>query len=161
MVVNNTYTYSPTVDDLKEQDTGWLPKYIDMLTLVDEYYRWEDGGRESDWWGSLHTSDHPEDCTDCIDINIWMDEDENCLYHGEGVDCIPNPNTKPHIVLYPIEIDIDDVNGTGVDQWIVDTSQWFDITDYLRSTLCGECGEYKPDDDRVFGGMKCGEWAYG
>ena len=128
MVVNNTYTYSPTVDDLKEQDTGWLPKCIDMLTLVDEYYRWEDDGRDSDWWGSLHTDDNPEDCTDCIDVNICSE---------------------------------DDVNGTGVDQWEVDTSQWFDITDYLRSTLCVECGEYKPDDDRVFGGMKCGECAYG
>ena len=65
------------------------------------------------------------------------------------------------VTLYPIDRDIDDVNGTGVDQWEVDTSQWFDITDYLRSTLCVECGEYKPDDDRVFGGMKCGECAYG
>ena len=74
MVVNNTYTYSPTVDDLKEQDTGWLPKCIDMLTLVDEYYRWEDDGRESDWWGSLHTDDHPEDCTDCIDVNICSED---------------------------------------------------------------------------------------
>jgi len=27
--------------------------------------------------------------------------------------------------------------------------------------ICGECGEYRPDDARVQGGMKCGECAYG
>ena len=154
MTLTGTYTYSPTIDDLKEQDTGWLPKCIDMLTLVDEYYRWEDDGRESDWWGSLHTDDHPEDCTDCIDVNIYTEDSilGKDLENGYG-DIVT-------VTLYPIDRDIDDVNGTGVDQWEVDTSQWFDITDYLRSTLCVECGEYKPDDDRVFGGMKCGECAY-
>ena len=160
MVVNNTYTYSPTVDDLKEQDTGWLPKCIDMLTLVDEYYRWEDDGRESDWWGSLHTSDHPEDCTDCIDVNIYSEDSILGAEYQSG-DLENGYGDTVTVTLYPIERDIDDVNGTGVDQWVVDTSQWFDITDYLKSTLCGECGEYKPDDDRVFGGMKCGECAYG
>ncbi len=27
--------------------------------------------------------------------------------------------------------------------------------------ICGECGEYRPDDARVQGGMKCGVCAYG
>jgi len=27
--------------------------------------------------------------------------------------------------------------------------------------ICGECGEYRPDDARVEGGMKCGVCAYG
>ena len=152
MVVNNTYTYSPTVDDLKEQDTGWLPKCIDMLKLVAEYNRWEDEGRESDWWGSLHDSSHPINCMECIDVNIYT-EDSTLGEESQGGDIVT-------VTLYPIDRDIDDVNGTGVDQWEVDTSQWFDVTDYLRSTLCVECGEYKPDDDRVFGGMKCGECAY-
>jgi len=30
--------------------------------------------------------------------------------------------------------------------------------DYL---ICPECGEYRPDDDRVKNGMKCGQCAYG
>ena len=154
MTLTGTYTYSPTIDDLKEQDTGWLPKCIDMLKLVAEYNRWEDEGRESDWWGSLHDSSHPENCMECIDVNIYTEDSilGKDLENGYG-DIVT-------VTLYPIDRDIDDVNGTGVDQWEADTSQWFDITDYLRSTLCVECGEYKPDDDRVFGGMKCGECAY-
>jgi|TARA_R110000824_G_scaffold156873_12_gene330135 hypothetical protein len=159
MTLIGTYTYSPTKEDLKFQDTGWLPQEIDMLDLVEQYDRWVDGGRESDWWGSLHTASHPESCMNCIDVNIYtedsiLEEDYQSgnLENGYG-DIIT-------VTLYPVERDIDDVNGTGVDQWIVDTSQWFDITDYLRSTICGECGEYKPDDDRVFGGLKCGECTY-
>ena len=27
--------------------------------------------------------------------------------------------------------------------------------------ICGECGEERPDDDRVKAGMKCGFCAYG
>ena len=30
-----------------------------------------------------------------------------------------------------------------------------------RSEVCGECGEPKPEDDRVKNGMKCGACAYG
>jgi hypothetical protein len=33
---------------------------------------------------------------------------------------------------------------------------------YLQVNLvCGECGQHKPDDDRVKNGMKCGTCAYG
>jgi len=152
LVVTNAYTYLPDVYDLKEHDTGWLPESIDMLALVGEYDRWQDEGRESDWWGSLHNDSHPDDCSNCIDVNIYT-EDSTLEEESQGGDIVT-------VTLYPIERDIDDVNGTGVDQWIVDTSQWFDITDYLKSTICIECSEYKPDDDRVFGGMKCGECAY-
>lgn len=152
MTLTGTYTYSPTIEDIKEQDTGWLPKCIDMLKLVEQYYAWEDAGRESDWWGSLHDDSHPINCMECIDVNIYT-EDSTLGEESQGGDIVT-------VTLYPVDRDIDEVDGVGVDQWVVDTSEWFDITDYLRSTLCGECGEYKPDDDRVFGGMKCGECAY-
>lgn len=152
-MVTSAYIYSPTTEDLKEQDTGWLPKCIDMLTLVEQYNRWEDEGKEQDWWGSLHGDDHPNTCVDCIDVNIWVDEDEACLSHGEDIDdCIGNLHASPNVTIYPVYWE----GGN----WHVDTQRWFDVTDYLRTTLCIECGEYKPDDDRVFGGMKCGECAY-
>ena len=35
MTLTGTYTYSPTIDDLKEQDTGWLPKCIDGKMKVE------------------------------------------------------------------------------------------------------------------------------
>ena len=152
MTLTGTYTYSPTVDDIKDQDTGWLPQSINMLDLVEQYNRWEDAGRESDWWGSLHTDDHPINCMECVDVNIYT-EDSTLGEECQGGD-------RVIVTLYPVDRDIDEVDGVGVDQWVVDTSEWVDITDYLRSTLCGECGEYKPDDDRVFGGMRCGECAY-
>ncbi len=159
MTLTGTYTYLPTTEDLKEHDTGWLPECIDMLDLVEQYNRWEDEGRESDWWGSLHNSRHPTDCSNCIDVNIYT-EDSILGEEYQGGDLENGYGDIVTVTLYPVERDIDDVNGTGVDQWTVDTTQWFDITDYLRSTICLECGEYKPDDDRVFGGMKCGECAY-
>lgn len=33
------------------------------------------------------------------------------------------------------------------------------IQNHLRST-CPECGEHRPDDDRVLAGMKCGPCSY-
>tara|TARA_R110002020_G_scaffold139258_1_gene310056 strand:+ start:3338 stop:3814 length:477 start_codon:yes stop_codon:yes gene_type:complete len=157
LVVTSAYTYLPDRYDLKEQDTGWLPKCIDMLTLVEQYNRWEDEGRESDWWGSLHSDSHPDTCVDCIDVNIYTEDsilgeeykdgDKDEYFHLEN-----GYGDIVTVTLYPVYWE----GGN----WHVDTSQWFDITDYLRSTLCVECGEYKPDDDRVFGGMKCGECAY-
>ena len=75
-------------------DGDWIP-HVDMGDLVDQYNEYLTSGESDDWWGSLHNDTHPEDCTDCIDINIWMDEDENCLYHGEGVDCIPSAAMRP------------------------------------------------------------------
>ena len=159
MTLTGTYTYSPTKEDLKFQDTGWLPQEIDMLDLVEQYDKWIDEGRESDWWGSLHSDSHPESCMNCIDVYIHT-EDSILEEDYQGGDLENGHGDIVTVTLYPVERDMDDVNGTGVDQWIVDTQQWFDITDYLRSTICGECGEYKPDDDRVFGGLKCGECAY-
>ena len=156
MTLTGTYIYSPIETDLKDQDTGWLPESINMLDLVEQYDRWVDGGRESDWWGSLHSDSHPETCMNCIDVNIYTEDsilgEEYLGENGYG-DIVT-------VTLYPVERDIDNVNGTSVDQWTVNTSQWFDITDYLKSTICVECSEYKPDDDRVFGGLKCGECAY-
>ena len=113
-----------------------------MGDLVDEYNRYLTSG-ENNWWGCLHNEGHPDDCMDCIEVHIWDD------------------NNTVRVTLYPTERDIDEVDGIGVDQWVVDTSRWFDVTEYLFSTVCIECLEYKPDDDRVYGGMKCGECAYG
>ena len=95
MTLTGTYTYLPTTEDLKEHDTGWLPECIDMLDLVEQYNRWEDEGRESDWWGSLHNSRHPTDCSNCIDVNIYTEDSilgeeyqggdlENGYGEGEG-----------------------------------------------------------------------------
>ncbi len=61
MTITGIYIYSPTEEDLKEHDTGWLPHSINMLDLVEQYNTWEDEGRESDWWGSLHNNKHPYD----------------------------------------------------------------------------------------------------
>lgn len=38
-----------------------------------------------------------------------------------------------------------------------------DIEDFLEASgyYCPECGEYRPDDDRVLEGMRCGHCVYG
>ena len=151
MTLTGTYIYSPTKEDLKFQDTGWLPQDIDMLALVDQYDKWIDDGMESDWWGTLHSDSHPETCTNCIDVNIYT-EDSIIEEDYQGGDLENGYGDVVTVTLYPVHWE----DGS----WHVDTQQWFDITDYLKSTICVECGEYKPDDDRVFGGLKCGECAY-
>ena len=144
MVITSAYTYSPTTEDLKSQDTGWLPESIDMLALVEQYDTWQDEGRESDWWGSLHNDSHPDTCVNCMDVNIYTD-DSTLGLKVKGGDIVT-------VTIYPVHWE----GGS----WHVDGQRWFDITEYLKSTICIECSKYKPDDDRVFGGMKCGECAY-
>ena len=36
-----------------------------------------------------------------------------------------------------------------------------EIPDDYKGLICPECGEYRPDDERVKNGMKCGQCAYG
>ena len=58
-------------------------------------------------------------------------------------------------------------------EYIMPTPEWMskdEIVDYYgepttseaidQDWVCGECGEYRPDDGRVEAGMKCGHCAY-
>ena len=63
---------------------------------------------------------------------------------------------------YPREIMIEAI--VMVRNRCIDTLN--DIRDHIKRAIpitgyCPECGEYKPDDERVQEGMKCGPCAYG
>ena len=131
---------------------------VDIESLVTSYQSWSesvagaDEKKEPVWWDGLcgantlepsaHTRERwtfdgeskPFSHVDCLDIQIIQ---------------------EPHkIYLYPLMGNVAFILDT-------DTSKWLDITEYLMSVVCGECIEYRPDDARVQGGMKCGNCAYG
>lgn len=69
------------------------------------------------------------------------------------------PKDKPPLLEPP--------NGTGgqdkYDFWLLgaETQREVDIEFYAgKVSICPECGQYRPDDDRVKNGMKCGQCAY-
>jgi len=162
-----TSSYTPT-ENLEHPE--FLPT-VDMNSLVTSYQSWSESvawanevhktsraeilekvSREPDWWDgicganslepSVHTKERwtfnsdskPFNHVDCLDIQIIE---------------------EPHkIYVYPLM-------GNLAFDLNTDTSKWLDITEYLMSVVCGECVEYRPDDARVQGGMKCGNCAYG
>ena len=67
----------------------------------------------------------------------WMSSTEKAEYHGEEVGRC-NIHNQPVI-----------------------NRDCPDCEEEKRDGVCGECGEYRPDDARVEAGMKCGVCAYG
>ena len=147
-------SYTPT-ENLDHPD--FLPT-IDMESLVTSYQSWSesvawaDKAKEPVWWdgicgaNSLEPSVHTRE--------RWTFDGESKPFNH--VDCLDiQIIEEPHkIYVYPLM-------GNLAFDLNTDTSKWLDITEYLMSVVCGECVEYRPDDARVQGGMKCGNCAYG
>ena len=159
-----TDIYTPTENP---DHPEFLPT-VDMESLVTSYQSWSEsvawadkgmsieteqlGYREPVWWDGLCGANSTEPSAHTRER--WTFDGESKPF--SHVDCLDiQIIQEPHkIYLYPLM-------GNLAFNLDTDTSKWLDITEYLMSVVCGECIEYRPDDARVQGGMKCGNCAYG
>ena len=149
-----TSSYTPTDNP---DHPEFLPT-IDMESLVTSYQAWSesvawaDEAKEPVWWDGLCGANTLEPSAHTRER--WTFDSESKPF--SHVDCLEiQIIQEPHkIYLYPLM-------GKLAFNLDTDTSKWLDITEYLMSVVCGECIEYRPDDARVQGGMKCGNCAYG
>ena len=51
-------------------------------------------------------------------------------------------------------------NDSVAEHWGRIADRIVSVMEHLLENTCPECGDYKPDDERVQNGMKCGQCSY-